>query len=75
MDLMSGSLASRILAGGIVAFVGLVSGVLVWSGLAASPDELADACSLRRARARLVVGVIGFGLALWAALGMLTRAW
>ncbi len=71
---MNVSLVSEILVAGILAFVGTASAMLVWNGLA---GELVgrQAGAVRHARARLVVGALGFGLALWIALGFLTHAW
>jgi hypothetical protein len=60
---------------GIVAFLAIASGVLVWDGLAAASAGRVAAPSERRlARLRLAVGVAGFGVALWLALGLLTHA-
>lgn len=75
---MSASLASSILALGIVAFVAIASAMLMWNGLAAEFAKGragARARLLHGARARLLIGVLGFALALWLALGLLTRAW
>ena len=66
------SLASKILAFGIVAFIGVASAVLLWDGLAAEVGK--GAGPSWRTRARLVVGGVGFAIALWVALGILTRA-
>lgn len=68
---------SRILVAAILAFVGIASGVLLWEGLAiatahgrAGPDA-----EVRRARARVAVGVLGLAIVLWIALGIITHAW
>ena len=68
---------SVIIAIGILAFVGLASGVLLWDGLAgtfAVRRHAGPANQLERARAELVVGALGLGIVVWIALGMLTRA-
>jgi hypothetical protein len=66
---------SLILAVGLLAFVFVASGVLLWEGLAeAGHGHAAVHRGLRHARARLVVGAIGFALALWIAIGLLSRA-
>lgn len=68
---------SGILAAAILVFVGIASGVLLWDGLAvagARGHPGADR-EVRRAHARVAVGVIGLALVLWIALGILTRAW
>ncbi len=68
---------SRFLVAAILAFVGIVSGLLLWEGLAvatahgrAGPDQ-----EVHRARARVAVGVLGLAIVLWIALGILTHAW
>lgn len=66
------STLSIILAAGILAFVGVASAVLLWEGL--SDVRHGQAAVREHARARLVVGAIGFSLALWLAIGLLTRA-
>jgi hypothetical protein len=70
------SVASIVLAVGILAFMAIASAFLIWDGLA---HEFARGAGTRvagwRSRARLAVGVIGFALALWIGLGLLTRAW
>lgn len=71
---MSASLASEILVAGILAFVGTASAMLVWNGLAGGLAGRQGG-AVRHARARIVVGVLGFGLALWIALGFLTHVW
>jgi hypothetical protein len=69
------SLASLVLAIGILAFMAIASAFLIWDGLA---QELARGDARRgpgwRSRARLAVGVLGFSVAAWLALGLLTRA-
>jgi hypothetical protein len=61
---------------GILVFVAVASGVLLWEGLAARAAEghAGTGRDLRRARARLAVGAIGIAIVLWIALGLLTRA-
>ncbi len=67
--------ASRILAVAIVAFVAVASGLLMWDGLAAEfTRERAEPREVWKTRARLAVGVVGFALAVWVGLGMLTHA-
>lgn len=74
---MLASTAGTILLAGILAFLLVGSGVLLWEGIAvgvvaprgATPSEL------RRARVMLAVGGIAFSVTLWIALGMLSRAW
>ena len=63
---------SVILAIGLLAFVGLASAVLLWDGLSEVRDG--HAAVHEHARARLVVGAIGFALALWLAIGFLSHA-
>ncbi|HVI73707.1 MAG TPA: hypothetical protein VM683_01870 [Anaeromyxobacteraceae bacterium] len=69
------SVASLVLAFGILAFMAIASAFLIWDGLA---HEFArrDAERVRgwRSRTRLAVGVLGFSVATWLALGLLTRA-
>lgn len=61
---------------GILAFVAVASGVLLWEGLAARAADGHPGTDreLRRARARLAVGALGIGIVLWIAIGILTRA-
>ncbi len=61
-----------ILAIGLLAFVGVASAVLLWDGL----SELGHGhlAVHEHARARLLVGAIGFALALWLAIGLLSHA-
>jgi len=68
--------APPVLAIAIVVFVGVASGVLVWEGLATGFGKraAADAGGRPRALARFAFGAIGVAIALWLALGMLTRA-
>jgi hypothetical protein len=70
-------IVSGILGAAILAFVGIASGVLLWEGLAvatahghAGPDR-----EVRRARARMAVGVLGLAIVLWIGLGIITHAW
>jgi hypothetical protein len=60
---------------GILAFVAVASGVLLWEGLAAraAAGQAEAGRDLRRARARLAVGAIGIAIVVWIALGILTR--
>ncbi len=69
------SLTSVVLAAGILLFVALASVILVWDGLAAelSPAR-GDTRPRWKSRLRLAVGVLGFSLAVWLGLGMLTHA-
>ena len=65
----------RILALAIVAFVAVASGLLIWDGLAAEfASERAKPREVWKTRARLAVGIVGFGVAVWVGLGMLTHA-
>ncbi len=68
------SLASLILAVGILAFMAIASAFLIWDGLA---HEFARGDGGRspgwRSRARLTVGVLGFAVAVWLALGLFTH--
>jgi hypothetical protein len=66
--------ASPILAVAIVVFLGVVSAVLVFDGLAAGFAGDAPAASRWRARLRFAVGVLGLAFSLWVGLGMLTHA-
>lgn len=61
---------------GILAFVAVASGVLLWEGLAAraAHGQPGTGRDLRWTRARLAVGAIGVAILLWVALGILTRA-
>lgn len=63
---------SVILAVGLLAFVGLASAVLLWEGL--SEARHGHAALHAHPRARLVVGAIGFAVALWLAIGLLSSA-
>jgi hypothetical protein len=67
---MSG--VSVILAIGLLAFVGLASAVLLWEGL--SEVRHGHAAVHEHARARLLVGAVGFALVLWLAIGLLSHA-
>lgn len=70
------SIASAVLALAILAFVALVSGVLLWDGLAVELHGHGAAVGrqTRLARLRIAVGAIGFAIAAWVALGLLTHA-
>lgn len=73
---MLASVTSTILVAGILGFLLVASGVLVWDGLAAGVAAAHPTSSeRRRARLRLAVGLIAFALTLWVALGMLSHAW
>lgn len=74
---MLASATGTILAAGILGFLLIASGVLVWDGLAAGfgAGRATSSAELRRARTRFAVGVIAFAVTLWLALGMLSRAW
>lgn len=58
---------------GIVAFLGIASGLLAWDGFAAA-GRVAAPAQRRRARLRLGVGIAGLAVALWLALGLLGHA-
>ncbi len=61
-----------VLAIGLLAFVGVASAVLLWDGLSeVSPGEAAVHA---HARARVLAGAVGFALALWLAIGLVTHA-
>lgn len=72
---MGDVLGSSVLGFALLAFVGIASAVLLWDGFAAGA---AGGHGVRRdawrARAEVVVGVIGFAAALWVALGLLSHA-
>ncbi|HTN53060.1 MAG TPA: hypothetical protein VML50_11700 [Anaeromyxobacter sp.] len=72
---MLGSIASRILAAALVAFVAIASSVLLCEGLARgwSADGHVSPREIRGARARALAGALGFALAAWIALGMVTH--
>ncbi|HSN91364.1 MAG TPA: hypothetical protein VLS93_09055 [Anaeromyxobacteraceae bacterium] len=73
---MSGSTTSTLLAAALLVFVAVASGVLVWEGLATGLGQRAPEGAPRwRVRLRFAVGVLGFGLALWLGLGLLSHAW
>ena len=57
---------------GLLAFVGLTSAVLLWEGL--SEVRRGHTAVHEHARARVLVGAIGFALVLWLAIGFLSRA-
>ena len=71
-----GSTLSRILALAMAAFLLIASGVLLWEGLASTMMREHPTVSreVRDARLRLAIGFVGFAIALWIGLGMLTRA-
>jgi len=72
---VSPSFVTRLLAVALVAFIGIASAILLWDGLAGiSSGGGAAANAPWRARARMAVGVLGFAIALWIILGMLTHA-
>jgi len=72
---VSPSFVTRLLAVALVAFIGIASAILLWDGLAGiSSSGGATANAPWRARARMAVGVLGFAIALWIILGMLTHA-
>ncbi len=74
-EAVSPSFVTRLLALALVAFIGIASAILLWDGLAGiSPGGAAAAHAPWRARARITVGVLGFAIALWIVLGMLTHA-
>ncbi len=63
-----------VLAIGLLAFVGVASAVLLWDGLSeVSPGEAAVHAHAH-ARARVLAGAVGFALALWLAIGLVTHA-
>jgi hypothetical protein len=67
--------SSPVLAVALVVFLGGASAVLVWDGLALGFGAAGGGTvARRRARLRLAAGVLGFALALWAGLGLLTHA-
>jgi len=67
---------SQILLFGLLLFLLVGSGVLVWDGLATGYGHGRAAAMGRaeHARARLAAGIVGFAIAAWIALGMLTHA-
>lgn len=69
---MAMSTLSVVFAIGLLAFVGLTSAVLLWEGL--SDVRHGHAAVHEHARARIIVGAIGFALVLWLAIGFLSRA-
>ncbi|WP_242343449.1 hypothetical protein [Anaeromyxobacter terrae] len=71
---MSPSFVTRLLALALVLFVGIASAVLLWDGISGLAPGNGAAAHAWRARARLVVGALGFAAALWVVLGMLTHA-
>ena len=75
MPIVVGSTLSRILALAMAAFLLIASGVLLWEGLASTMMREHPKVSreVRDARLRLAIGLVGFAIALWIRLGMLTR--
>jgi hypothetical protein len=71
---MPRDLGSSILGLALLAFIGVASAVLLWDGLAAGVVGHQALRRAWRARAEVVVGVIGFAAALWVALGLLSHA-
>jgi hypothetical protein len=70
------STTSIVLGTAILVFVAVVSGLLVWEGLATGLGKRGAArAPVWRTRLRFAIGVLGFALALWAALGLLSHAW
>lgn len=68
---------SGFLVAGLLTFVGIASGVLLWEGLELRPvhGPGGSGRELRRARARLAAGAVGLAIVIWIASGILTRAW
>jgi hypothetical protein len=68
---------SRVLVIATLLFLAFASSVLVWEGLATGVlhGRALARSDLRRVRFRFTVGVIGFAIVFWIALGILTRAW
>lgn len=68
---------SRILVVAILGFLGVVSGVLLWEGLAvgATHGPAVAGRARWRTRARIAVGVTGLAIVIWITFGLLTRAW
>jgi len=64
-----------VLAIAIVVFVGVASAILVWDGLATGFGRRAGVVARERHRAlsRFAFGALGVVVALWLALGMITR--
>ncbi len=60
------------LALGMLAFLGFVSAVLLWDGLAEVRNG--HTAVHEHARARLVVGALGFAAVLWLVIGLLSHA-
>ncbi len=58
----------------LLLFLLVGSGFLVWDGLSAGLHGGAAIRGHEHVRARLAVGIFGFGLAAWILLGMLTHA-
>jgi hypothetical protein len=71
------SRSSVVLFAAILAFVASASAIMVWDALAqgVGRSSLATGAERRRRIAEIVVGVLGIAIALWLALGMLSRAW
>ncbi len=68
---------SGFLVAGLLTFVGIASGVLLWEGLELRPvhGPRGSGHELRHARARLAAGAVGLAIVIWIASGILTRAW
>ncbi len=72
---MGADLGSSILGLALLVFIGIASAVLLWDGLAAGVvGHHMVRRDAWRARAEVIVGVIGFAAALWVALGLLNHA-
>ncbi|HET8541290.1 MAG TPA: hypothetical protein VFL83_15550 [Anaeromyxobacter sp.] len=63
---------SVVLAVALLGFLGVASGVLLWEGL--SGVRHGHAAVRAHARARLVVGAVGFAAVLWLGIGLLSHA-
>ncbi|MGB8932121.1 MAG: hypothetical protein WCC48_12835 [Anaeromyxobacteraceae bacterium] len=61
----------------LLLFLLVGSGVLMWDGLATGfgHGRAAALHGTDHARARLAVGIVGFAIVAWIALGVLTHAW
>jgi hypothetical protein len=61
----------------LLLFLLVGSGVLVWDGLATGfgHGHAAALHGTDHAKGRLAAGIVGFAIAVWIALGMLTHAW
>jgi hypothetical protein len=65
-----------VLVAGCLLFVGVVSGALLWEGLALglAHGPAIGPHARARARARIAFGAIGLALVVWIATGLLTHA-